>query len=126
MAKEPKTETPETYGEVVQRLEDVVGKLEKGDISLEESLKQFEAGIKLVRRGEEILSAAEKRIEQLLGAEGEERAAPLELPATGPAASGGASVSAPTVAQRPGNRAPPPSRSGPPEPPPPGDDDVPF
>jgi exodeoxyribonuclease VII small subunit len=56
----------EKYGDVVQRLEDVVRRLEGGDLSLEDSLKDFEEGIRLVRRGETLLSDAERRIEQLL------------------------------------------------------------
>ena len=81
MAKDskPAETVPEKYGEVVTRLEDVVKRLEAGDLSLEESLKAFEEGIGLVRRGEKLLSEAEKRVEQLLSEEGSDRAAPLEL-----------------------------------------------
>jgi len=70
------------YGEVVQRLEDVVRRLEGGDLSLEDSLKAFEEGIGLVRKGEKLLGDAEKRVEQLLSEDGEDKAVPLDLPAT--------------------------------------------
>jgi len=78
--KNTSDQTPEKYGDVVQRLEEVVKRLEAGELSLEDSLKAFEEGIGLVRRGERLLSAAEKRIEQLLDDEGEARVVPLELP----------------------------------------------
>lgn len=82
MVKDTKTndQAPEKYGEVVQRLEEVVKRLEGGELSLEDSLKAFEEGIGLVRRGERLLSAAEKRIEQLLDDDGEPKVVPLELP----------------------------------------------
>ena len=79
MAKESKPETaPPKYGEVVQRLDEVVRRLEGGELSLEDSLKAFEEGIRLVRTGERLLGEAEKRIEQLLVEDGEDKPAPLE------------------------------------------------
>ena len=113
MANDTRTET---YKDVVDRLEEVVKRLEGGDLSLEDSLKAFEDGIRLVRRGEQLLSEAEKRVEQLLAAEGEDVAAPLDLPAT---------ASAPTPAApaaRPGRNGNRPAAAAPP----PEDDDVPF
>jgi exodeoxyribonuclease VII small subunit len=100
---------PESYGAVVERLEEVVKLLEGGELSLEESLKAFEEGIGLVRRGERLLSTAEKRIEQLLiDDDGESKVVPLELPPSGPA----------PVPARKSESAP---RAGPPDP-----DDIPF
>lgn len=46
-------------------LEAIVRQLEKGELSLEESLKQFEKGIKLTRQCQEVLSQAEQKIETL-------------------------------------------------------------
>ena len=54
------------YGDVVQRLESVLRRLEGGDLSLEDSLKDYEEGIRLVRQGETLLNDAERRIEQLM------------------------------------------------------------
>jgi exodeoxyribonuclease VII small subunit len=71
----------------LDRLEQIVSVLEEGGLSLDDSLKQFEQGIKLARRCEHTLSEAEKRIEILtkkangeLVAEpfGEEGAPPVE------------------------------------------------
>lgn len=47
-------------------LEKIVRKLEDGDLSLEESLKLFEDGVKLSRECQERLSNAERRIQVLL------------------------------------------------------------
>ncbi len=79
-------ESGERYGEVVDRLEEVVRKLETGQLSLEQSLQEFETGIKLVRRGEQLLGEAERRVEELLEHQGGDRAVPLESPGGKPAA----------------------------------------
>ncbi len=54
---------------ILERLGRVVEALEKGDLPLEESLKQFEDGVRLTREGQRRLDAAEKRIEALLSTE---------------------------------------------------------
>ena len=59
-AKELKFETALT------RLEEIVGKLEDGEMSLEESLKLFEEGVKLSRICDQKLQGAERRIEILM------------------------------------------------------------
>ncbi len=47
-------------------LEKIVRKLEEGDLTLEESLKLFEDGVRLSRECQERLDQAERRIEILL------------------------------------------------------------
>jgi exodeoxyribonuclease VII small subunit len=81
VAKEQKAPGTQSYAEVVSRLEDVVKRLEAGELSLEDSLKAFEEGIGLVKRGESLLNAAEKRIEQLLEEDGELKEVPFEAEA---------------------------------------------
>lgn len=49
------------------RLEEIVQKMEAGDIALEDSLKMFEEGIKLSRECNSQLSAAEQKVKLLLG-----------------------------------------------------------
>lgn len=49
----------------LQELEDIVDKMENGDLSIEESLKYFEKGIKLHRQCHNALSNVEKRISLL-------------------------------------------------------------
>ena len=46
----------------LQQLEVLVTGMEKGDLSLEESLKAFEAGIKLTRECQARLSEAEQKV----------------------------------------------------------------
>lgn len=53
------------FEQSVNELELIVKQLEKGELSLEESLKQFENGIKLARQCQEALNQAEQKIEIL-------------------------------------------------------------
>lgn len=46
-------------------LEEIVMQLEKGELSLEDSLKQFEKGITLARKCQDVLNQAEQKIEML-------------------------------------------------------------
>ena len=49
----------------LEKLEQIVEALEEGGLSLDDSLKRFEEGIKLARRCEKALTQAEKKIEIL-------------------------------------------------------------
>lgn len=49
------------------RLEELVEKMETGDLSLEDSLKFFEEGVKLSRECNSQLSEAEQKVKILLG-----------------------------------------------------------
>jgi exodeoxyribonuclease VII small subunit len=60
---EPQVKSFETS---LEALEEIVHKLEQGDLALEESLGLFEQGIRLSRECQERLSQAERRIEVLL------------------------------------------------------------
>lgn len=60
----PKKNTP-SFEKDLEALEKIVEALEEGGLSLDDSLKQFESGIKLYRSCESALSAAEKKIEIL-------------------------------------------------------------
>ncbi len=50
----------------LNRLEEIVAKMEAGDVSLEESLKFFEEGVKLSRECNSQLSQAEQKVKTLL------------------------------------------------------------
>lgn len=56
----------QTFESSLGDLEKIVRKLEDGDLSLEESLKLFEDGVRLSRECQERLTQAERRIEILL------------------------------------------------------------
>ena len=49
----------------LKQLETLVDKLEKGDLSLEDSLKNFEQGVKLTRDCRQALQNAEQKISML-------------------------------------------------------------
>ena len=55
----------------LKQLENLVEKLEKGELSLEESLKQFEEGIKLTRECRQALKNAEQKISVLSNKNGD-------------------------------------------------------
>ena len=47
-------------------LEAIIEKIEDSELSLDESLKEFERGIRLVRQTQEALLSAEQRVSKLL------------------------------------------------------------
>lgn len=75
----PNKKTTGGFEKDLGKLEEIVAALEEGGLSLDESLKQFESGIKLARRCEKALSDAEKKIELLMkNAEGELETQPFD------------------------------------------------
>jgi exodeoxyribonuclease VII small subunit len=50
----------------LEELEAIVTRLENGDLPLEQALKEFEHGVKLTRRCQAALRAAEQKVEILL------------------------------------------------------------
>jgi exodeoxyribonuclease VII small subunit len=59
------------YEAAVTELESLVERLEQGDISLEESLKLYEAGVLLTRDCQEALTAAEQKVKMLVEQSGQ-------------------------------------------------------
>ncbi|WED43465.1 exodeoxyribonuclease VII small subunit [Legionella cardiaca] len=57
---------PIHFEKSMTELEEIVMQLEKGELSLEDSLKQFEKGITLARKCQEVLNQAEQKIELLV------------------------------------------------------------
>lgn len=55
-----------SFEENLKQLEQIVSKLEKGDLSLEESISNFESGIKLSKECSLALEEAEKKINILV------------------------------------------------------------
>lgn len=55
-----------SFESAMEELELIAKSLEKGDLNLDESVKQFEKGIKLSKKCNEILESAEKRISILI------------------------------------------------------------
>ena len=65
------------FEKALEQLEGIVEDLESGDLSLENSLKSFEKGIKLARQCQEQLSKAELQVQKLIEENGELKTAPL-------------------------------------------------
>jgi exodeoxyribonuclease VII small subunit len=61
----------EKFEEALEKLEDIVRRMETGEMTLEESLKAFEEGIKLSRLCAKKLDEADRRVDLLLRQEGE-------------------------------------------------------
>lgn len=62
----------------LQQLEKIVSHMESGELGLEESLAQFEKGIKLARSCQDTLTDAELRVEQLIEKNGLQKTVPFE------------------------------------------------
>jgi exodeoxyribonuclease VII small subunit len=69
--------TPE-FERALSELEELVQRLESGDLALEESLRLFERGVQLTRRCQSALAQAEQRVEQLLAGPEGTRTAPFD------------------------------------------------
>ena len=52
-----------SFEQAIKKLTDIVSKIEDGQISLEQSLSQYEQGMELIKHCREILQKAEKKIE---------------------------------------------------------------
>lgn len=61
----PGGEAPVTFEEALRRLDEVVARLESGEIGLEEAVALFEQGQTLLASCRERLAAAQRRIEEL-------------------------------------------------------------
>ena len=55
-----------SFENAMQELEEITGKLEKGNLSLDESVASFEEGMKLAKKCNNILEDAEKKIKILV------------------------------------------------------------
>ena len=57
-----------SFEKALAELEDIVGKLEKGNVPLEESIALYERGAALKRHCDRLLEAAEQRVEKITAA----------------------------------------------------------
>ncbi|MEI3395305.1 MAG: exodeoxyribonuclease VII small subunit [Clostridia bacterium] len=58
------------FEENMEKLEEIVTELEKGDLNLDSSISKFEEGIKISKECNKILEEAEKKITILLQKDG--------------------------------------------------------
>ena len=54
-----------SFEDAIKELTDIVGKIEQGQIPLQNSLEQYERGMALIKHCQAILQKAEKRIEKI-------------------------------------------------------------
>ena len=69
--------TAVNFEKAIKDLEKIVEDLESGELSLEQSLKTFEKGIKLTRQCQGELEKAELKVNKLVEENGELRTKPL-------------------------------------------------
>jgi exodeoxyribonuclease VII small subunit len=65
LEKQKKTAAKLSFEDALSELEEIAVKLEDGDLGLDDSIKEFEKGIKLARICHEKLEEAERKIEIL-------------------------------------------------------------
>jgi len=61
-----------SFEEAIKELTGIVGKIEQGQIPLQDSLEQYERGMALIKHCRGILQQAEKRIEKIAQEEEQE------------------------------------------------------
>ena len=62
---------PVDFEKAMTELEQIVARLEQGELPLEESLRQFERGVQLTRDCQSALKAAEQKVQILLKKSGQ-------------------------------------------------------
>ena len=70
-------EKEHNFEETVRELEQVVRRLESGELSLDDSLKAFEQGVQLARSCEDKLTQAKSKVEMLVKQAGETKLQPF-------------------------------------------------
>jgi len=61
----PKRQKKETFEQALARLEEIAERLERGELPLDEALKQYEEGVRAYRHCSALLKEVERRIEVL-------------------------------------------------------------
>lgn len=71
-----------SFEEAMQRLEEIVSSMERGEVPLEESLKMFSEGTKLLKQCNTMLDKAEQQVTKLVKTgDGELAEVPFEVDA---------------------------------------------
>ena len=66
------------FEEALKELEDLVEKMEQGDLSLEQSLEHFERGVRLTRNCQQSLEQAKLKVSELLSADSSDASQPSD------------------------------------------------
>jgi exodeoxyribonuclease VII small subunit len=78
MAGKKKNDSELDLESSLEKLELLVESLEKGDLSLEDSLKAFETGITLTRQCQQTLAAVEQKVQLLVEKNGALKSEPFD------------------------------------------------
>ena len=54
-----------SFEEALARLEQIIEKIESGEVGLEKAIAEYERGVALIRRCKDILQKAEQRVDEL-------------------------------------------------------------
>ncbi|WP_295728280.1 exodeoxyribonuclease VII small subunit [uncultured Limosilactobacillus sp.] len=65
------TRNKKTFEEQMDELQEIVNRLQKGDLTLEDSIKQFKNGMKLANKLQTQLDKADETLAQLMGNDGD-------------------------------------------------------
>ena len=66
------------FEQTLSELEQIVQQLEQGELSLDQSLQQFERGITLARHSQQLLQSAEQKVQLLMQQQQQESLLPFE------------------------------------------------
>jgi exodeoxyribonuclease VII small subunit len=77
------TRKPFDFEKSLAELEALVARMEDGKASLEESLRDFELGVKLTQQCQQALNEAQQRVQVLMQQDGEPRTVPFAAPDNG-------------------------------------------
>jgi exodeoxyribonuclease VII small subunit len=72
----PSTKSPTDFATTLTELEVLAKRLEDSNTPLEQSLKDFESGVQLIRQAQKALQEAEQKVQMLLEEDGQ----PVEMP----------------------------------------------
>lgn len=78
MARATKKTQAFNFEKSLAELEELVERMEQGELSLEQSLKDFERGVGLIRQCQQSLQEAEQKVEMLVSKGGKETLEPFE------------------------------------------------
>lgn len=82
----------QSFGEALAELDQIVGRLEGGQLDLEDSMEQYERGVALLKSLQTRLSEAQQRVTMLIGELDEDATEATGADAQGPAPGSGAAT----------------------------------
>jgi exodeoxyribonuclease VII small subunit len=74
----PSKKNPTDFANTLKEIEALARRLEDENTSLEQSLKDFESGVQLIRQAQKALQEAEQKVQLLLSRDGEPLVAPMD------------------------------------------------